>query len=183
MAGDDTVKPEKIEIIKRKEPLKVMGSQFYGDPFHSEGEWSVKNEIGLLWQRFGSLLEKNRDAIDKIRLNKETAYEIHIQPEDYKDTKKYYVFVGVEVKEFTEMPIEFVGKVFPTTMYAVFTFKGEEMFRGGDFIWQEWLRTSSEYEEAYPCFIEVYNETRFFGLDNKNSEIDYHIPVRLREGD
>ncbi|MDY6930430.1 MAG: GyrI-like domain-containing protein, partial [Halobacteriota archaeon] len=150
---------------------------------HSPSEWSVKNEIGLLWQRFGALLEKNKDAIDKIRLDNETTYEIHIQPEDYNDTKKYYIFVGIEVNGLSEMPIDFVGKAFPVTMYAVFTFKGAGMFRGGDFIWGEWLLASKEYEEAYPYFIEAYNEKRFFGLDNKDSEIEYHIPVRFRKKD
>lgn len=88
--------------------------------------------------------------------------------------------MGVEVKYISEMPIEFVGKVFPETMYAVFTFKGDGMFRGGDYIWQEWLTSPEEYEEAHPYFIEAYDETRFFGLDDEDSEIDYHVPIKLR---
>ena len=180
MVSKDFVKPQKIEIIERKTPLKVMGCLFYGDPFHSKGEWSIENEIGLLWQRFGKLYEKHKEMIDRHRVDKGVAYEIHIQPKDYEETKKYYIFVGIKVKELNEMPIEMVGKVFEGTMYAIFTFKGEDMFNGGEYIWQDWLPNSSDYEEAFSYFIEAYDETRFFGLDSEDSEIDYYIPIRLK---
>lgn len=119
MVSKDLVKPQRIEIIDRKKPLKVMGCLFYGDPFHSKGEWSMENEIGLLWQRFGALYEKHKEMIDRYRVDKGVAYEIHIQPKDY--------------------------------------------------------------EEAFSYFIEAYDETRFFGLDSENSEIDYYIPIRLKK--
>ncbi|MBU7026324.1 MAG: GyrI-like domain-containing protein [Theionarchaea archaeon] len=176
----NTVNPERINIIERG-PLPLIGCVFYGDPFHSKGGWDVENEIGLTWKRFMSLYEKNKDVIERYRVNTDTAYEVHIQPEDYEETKKFYVYVGVEVKTLDEIPLEMFGKVFPQTMYAVFTFKGRDIFRGGKYIWQQWLPTS-EYEEAYPYLILAYDE-RFRGLDNEESEIDYHVPIRLKGGD
>lgn len=167
---------KKMDIIKRT-PLHLVGCVFYGDPFHSRKGWDVENEIGLLWKRFMNLYEKHKDALERYRMNKDTAYEVHVQPEDYKDTKKFYVYVGVEVEKIEEMPLEMYGKVFPASMYAVFTFKGKDIFRGGEYIWQEWL-PASDYEEAYPYVILAYDKTRFFGLDDENSELDYCVPIK-----
>lgn len=180
MTEEDLARPEKIEIVERHKRLKLIGCVYYGDPFHSKEGWNVENEIGLLWKRFMNLCEKHNEIIEKYRTNKNIAYEIHIQPKDYKETKKFYVFAGMEVNNFEEMPLEMVSKVLPATMYAIFTFKGKDIFRGGEYIWQKWL-PNSNYEEAYPYFIEAYDEVRFHGLDNKDSEIDYYIPIKRKK--
>ena len=39
----------------------------------------------------------------------------------------------------------------------------------------------SDYEEAYPYVILAYEEGRYFGLDDENSEIDYYVPVKRKE--
>ena len=33
----------------------LIGSVYYGNPFHSAKEWSTDNEIGNTWKRFGAL--------------------------------------------------------------------------------------------------------------------------------
>lgn len=177
MATDNSSKPLKIEIIDEK-PLSLMGCVYYGNPFHSKEEWNLENEIGLLWKRFYGLYEKYGEKLEKNAVN-EVTYEAHIQPDDYNETGKFYVYVGLEVKETGEMPVEMFCKTFPSTKYAVFTFKGREMFRGGEFIWKEWL-PNSEYEEAYPYLILAYHKNRYFGLDNENSEVEYYIPLKLK---
>lgn len=168
-------KPLKIEIIGEKS-FKLIGCVFYGDPFHSKDEWDTGNEIGSLWNRFINLCYKNADFLQKEAIN-DLSYEVHLQPEDYNETKKFYVYVGLEVKELKKMPLEMFCKTFPATKYAVFTFKGEEMFRGGEYIWNEWFH-DSDYEEAYPFMALAYDKNRFFGLDNKESEIDFYVPIR-----
>lgn len=177
MYMNEKVNPGSIHIIER-EPLQLIGCVFYGDPFHSKRGWDIENEIGITWKRFMELYETHK-SIDKIRVNKKTAYEIHIQPADYEETKKFYVYIGVEVSTLDEMPLEMFSKVFPATTYAVFTFKGKTIFKGGHYIWQEWL-PHSKYEEAYPYLILAYDE-RFHGLDDEQSEIDYYVPVRLKK--
>lgn len=176
----ETATPEKMHIIEKKS-LTLVGCVFYGDPFHSKRGWDVENEIGLLWQRFMSLYENHKDTIEKYRVHKSTAYEVHIQPEEYSETKKFYVYVGVEVEKLGEMPLEMFSKIFPETMYAVFTFRGTNVFKGGEYIWKEWLPNSG-YEEAYPYVVLAYEKGRFYGLDDENSEIDYYVPVRRKEG-
>ncbi|MHA2334911.1 MAG: GyrI-like domain-containing protein [Candidatus Hodarchaeales archaeon] len=177
MSKNNAVKPEKTDIIKEKS-LQLIGCVFYGDPFHSAKGWSEQNEIGLTWQRFMSLYEKHEELIRKYRVNQAVTYEIHIEPKEYKENKKFYVFVGVEVTEIDKMPLEMFSKVLPTTMYALFTFKGKNMFRGGDYIWKEWLLKSDDYHEAHPFLIQAYDEKRFHGMDSEESEIDYLVPVK-----
>ena len=180
MNNDDFAKPRKIDIINRNKPLNLIGCVYYGNPFHSKGGWDIENEIGLTWKRFMTLCEKYKDVIEKYRTNENIAYEIHIQPKDYKETKKFYVYIGVEVTELDEMPLEMYGKIFPATIYAIFTFRGKDIFKGGQYIWQEWLPNSKEYMEAYPYFIQAYDKTRFYGLEDENSEIDYHVPIKRK---
>lgn len=179
MATNNFPKPLKIEIIDER-PLKLIGCVYYGNPFHLKEEWNVENEIGLLWKRFYDLYEKSGEKLEKNTVN-DITYEAHIQPDDYDETGKFYVYVGLEVKKIDEMPLEMFCKIFPSTKYAVFTFKGREMFRGGEFIWKEWL-PDSEYEEAYPYLILAYHKNRYFGLDNENSEVEYYIPIKSKMG-
>lgn len=174
----DQPKPLKIRITKEKS-LKLVGCVYYGDPFHSNGEWSVKNEIGILWARFYKLYQKSGDLIQKEELG-DVAYEVHLQPDDYPVTGKFYVYVGVEVKKLEEIPIEMFCKILPPTKYAVFTFKGEDMFRGGDYIWNEWL-PNSKYDETYPYMALAYHKNRYKGMEDPESEVDFYVPVKTRD--
>lgn len=176
---ESDIKPVKTEIIDDKS-LQLVGCVFYGDPFHKKEGWSEENEIGLTWQRFIKLVEENEKTIREIAINPEINYEIHIQPADYEKNKKFYVFVGVEVNITGEIPLEMFNKTLQATKYAKFTFKGKNMFRGGEYIWKEWLPGSDEYEEAHPYLIQVYDSNRFKGMDNGESELDYMIPVKKK---
>ena len=181
MTDINLAEPSKINILEEKKSIIIIGCVYYGDPFHSKAGWDYENEIGLLWKRFMKLFEKHKDLIRKYQVNPHMAYEIHIQPDDYKKTKKFYVYVGIEVSKLKELPLEMYSKILPTTMYAIFTFKGKDIFKGGHFIWQEWLPKSKKYDEAYPYFIEAYDEHRFFGLENEKTEIDYYVPIKLKK--
>jgi AraC family transcriptional regulator len=179
MAKNSVAEPGDIRIVKRRK-YTLLGCVFYGDPFHSKAGWSTENEIGLLWQRFMGLYEKNKTKITRKAVNRHLGYEVHIQPGDYRATRKFYVFVGVEVETLVGMPFEMWGKTLPSSSYAVFTFRGKEIFRGGKYIWETWLPGSEEYEEAYPYFMEVYDKRRFNGLGKEESEIDYYVPIRRK---
>jgi AraC family transcriptional regulator len=172
----DQPKPQKIRITGEIS-LKLVGCVYYGDPFHSNEEWSVKNEIGLLWARFYKLYQKfahvlQNEAVDDV------AYEVHLQPEDYHKTGRFYVYVGVEVKKLENMPMEMFCKVLPSTRYAVFTFKGDDMFSGGEYIWNEWI-PHSEYDEAYPYMILAYHRNQYRGMEDPESEVDFYVPIKL----
>lgn len=180
MTNNETVAPINIEITTEEQSFRLIGCVFYGDPFHSAGGWSEENEIGLTWQRFLDLYEKHKDLIQQHQINQDFQYEVHIEPAEYAKTKKFYVFVGVQVPVLNEIPLEMLGTILPPATYAIFTFKGKEMFRGGDFIWKKWLPESG-YRESHPFLIQAYDKKRFHGLDNEESELDYYIPIERKE--
>jgi len=157
--------------IIEKGRITLVGMVFYGDPFKKERGWSQENEIGKLWKRFVPKEKTIKNRIGK------GAYEVHIEPEEYEETKKFYVLVGVEAEKANDLPLEMFVKVLPPTKYAVFTLKGKEITSNWpDMIYKEWLPNSG-YEEAYKFTIEYYDD-RFKGTDDPESELDIYIPVK-----
>ena len=56
----------------------------------------------------------------------------------------------------------------------------EEMTKNwGDAIYKEWL-PSSDYEEAFQCTIERYDEDRFKGWGDPDSEVEIWVPVKAK---
>jgi AraC family transcriptional regulator len=93
--------------------------------------------------------------------------------------KEFYIFVGAEVTGLSETPLEIFGLALPRTKYAVITLKGKDMFNGGDIIWGQWL-PSSAYQESHPFLIQAYDETRFHGLHDEASKLDWMVPIRKK---
>ncbi len=172
-----TVEPISMSVSQEPKTLQLVGTVFYGDPFHSVGGWDPNNEIGLTWRRFMKLFEQYEARLMPLRVDSEISYEVHIEPAEYKEDKKYYVFVGVEVTELKDIPLELFGLTLPETLYVTFTFKGKSMFKGGDYIWKQWLPNSA-YVESYPFMMEAYHAARWHGLTDDESELDWIVPVK-----
>lgn len=164
--------------------LKLLGCVYYGDPFHQAREWRYENEIGLLWQRFFNVYKKYHFLLNKINLNSNIAYEVHIEPDEYKENKHYYVFVGCAVESITEIPLELYYKPLPLTEYIQFTTQAQE-FDKAEVIFRKWLGAkNSGYSQAFPYVIQRYNSKRYKSLEDPASEIDWLIPIHhLLEGD
>ena len=166
------------DIIERGE-LIIAGMVYYGNPFHAADVSPDQNEVGKLWGRFNTYYENKPQAFTA-EVNPKVAWELHITTDEYEDTKEYYVMVGVEMTEIEDLPLPAFAKVLPAGQYAVFTLKGEEM-RGnwGDAIYKEWL-PASDYREAFQCTIERYDEDRFKGWGDPDSEIEIWVPVKKK---
>ena len=163
-----------------KDQILIVGMVYYGNPFHNIDAAPDQNEIGKLWGRFNTFYEKYPQAF-KHEVNAKVAWELHITTDEYEETKEYYVMVGVEVAEIEDIPVPTFSKVLPPGQYAAFTLKGEEMTTNwGDVIYKEWL-PSSEYEEAYQITIEKYDEDRFKGWGNPESEVEIWVPVAKKK--
>jgi AraC family transcriptional regulator len=162
--------------ITQKTSIQLMGCVYYGDPFHAAKEWSTENEVGKLWQRFMTLANKYSGLLSKIGVNNHIGYEIHIEPEEYKTTKNYYLFVGVEVSNTKEVPLEMFVKILPETRYIQFTTKISHQEQGEQ-VFKEWM-PQHRYTQAYPYIIESYDSNRFKSVDDGESEIDWYIPVK-----
>jgi len=164
-------------IIEDK-TFKLLGCVFYGDPFHSAEEWSYENEIGKLWERFMELsMKKYSLLLTKISVDYNIGYELHLEPKEYANTRKYYVMVGTEVSNIEEIPLEMFVKILPKITYILFTTTIENKLEIGGIIYKQWIPENG-FEQAFPYIIQGYDGKRYKGLDDPKSEIDWFIPVK-----
>jgi AraC family transcriptional regulator len=166
-------------VITEKITLKLTGMVYYGNPVHSYEGWDVQNEIGKLWTRFTEVCLLNEEFIKKYTTEPNIAYEAHIAYPDQPD-QEYHIFVGIRTEGPISTPIELFYKEMPATKYAIFTGRGTDMPAQMEKIYTEWL-PNSPYIESYPMLIERYDQTRFKGLNDPDSEIDFMVPIKEKE--
>ena len=155
--------------------IMIAGMVFYGDPFAVGGGWSEGNEIGKLWTRFNAFWDKHQAAIRHVVAN--AGYEVHVEPEEYAETKSFYVMVGVEIAEIEALPLELSVKVLPAGAYARFTLHGAEITSNWPAeIYEKWL-PGSGYQERAKFTVERYDGDRFKGMDDPESELDVLVPI------
>jgi len=165
------------KIISEKKML-LIGMNFYGDPFSNHSFWSEENEIGHLWKRFISFLDKNPELNNRIKKN--VFLEIFLTSEESMSAGLFDVFVGILVDKLEYIPINCVAKQLPATEYAVFTLKGNQI--NSDWqkkIYKQWL-PESDYELSFGYNIQYYDQ-RFKGINSiRESELDILVPVRKK---
>ena len=89
-------------------------------------------------------------------------------------------FVGVEVAQLKDLPLEVAVKMLPATQYAVFTLKGQEITSDWAKMIYEWMPESG-YQEAFPFMFQLYDQ-RFKGLQHLDvSALDAYVPVKQRQ--
>jgi AraC family transcriptional regulator len=162
----------------------LIGCVFFGDPFHRAKEWSYENEIGKLWTRFMSLTKKYSSLLQRISSDPFTGYELHLEPEEFRKTNQYYVMVGLEARDFDQIPLEFFSKNLPKTDFLEFTTQMAKRKTQGSYIFQKWM-PEHKIKQRYPFIIQRYDSKRYRGLDDPSSEIDWLIPIqnKLEESD
>jgi AraC family transcriptional regulator len=155
--------------------LKLLGCVYYGDPFRNYKEGSIKNEIGRLWERFGKTYSKHVNELQNVIVDKNVAWEAHIQTEEYATSKEYTIFAGIQVTESSTSTIDFFYKELPKTKYAVFKLKGNEFSTGLAYIYNTWL-PASDYKESHGYMLWRYDqETK--DLDDPDCVLEAYIPV------
>jgi len=164
--------------ILDEKTFKLLGCVFYGNPFHSAQEWTYENEIGRLWERFGKLYYNYFNLFSKICKNWNVGYELHLETEEYRETKNYYVMVGMEVDNIEDIPLEMFVKILPKIKYIVFTTTMQNKNEVGFYIYKKWL-SENGYEQSYPYLIQGYDRERYKDLNDPKSEIDWYIPVKI----
>ena len=165
-------------MIIKKETMMLAGFSFFGNPFETKDPWSENNEIGKLWQRFMDFFDQNVRGMKPILAQKVVLYEVHLFHPKSTKTGEYEVFVGTEIAQMEDLPVELLIKVLPATLYAVFTLEGEEINRDWHhMIYQQWMPQTG-YSSAYPFSFQYYDE-RFKGVDNlAESVLDVYIPIK-----
>jgi AraC family transcriptional regulator len=159
-----------------KDEIILVGFSFFGDPFATSAGWTEENEIGRVWQRLMTYLENHSSRIKHIK-DAEVGYEIHIEHDETKSRGHYEVFVGVEVEKLEDVPVELLVKILPSTKYAVFTLKGEQITSDwSKTIFHDWMPQSG-YRPTHHYGFQRYDR-RFKGVDNiDESELDLYVPI------
>jgi AraC family transcriptional regulator len=158
--------------------LRLLGCLFYGDPFHSAKEWSYDNEIGHLWNRFYHIFKKYEFILEQLNVDPDFMFEVHIEPIEYKEIKKYNVFVGISIENETDIPIDLFLKPFPLTQYLTFTTRAMD-HDAAEYVFRHWLMSpNSQFIQAYPYAIQRYNVKKFKNLEDPSSEINWMIPIK-----
>ena len=163
----------------QKGRISLVGMEFFGNPFAGGPGWSTENQIGRLWQRFDAFWKRHKDELQRLTVPG-IGYELHLEPETRDDAQTFVVMVGVEARRPGEFPLELSVRTLPACRYAVFTFKGEQIKSGPSVIWSEWMPRSG-YEPEHNYLVEVYDEARFKGMENPDSELEFWVPVRPRK--
>jgi AraC family transcriptional regulator len=163
--------------IVEKKQIVLVGFSFFGDPFATSSGWTEENEIGELWNRFVAYMAHHGDRIKHVK-NPAVCYEVHIEHEETAAKGHFEVFVGVEVAQLEDVPVEMSVKMLPPTKYAVFTLKGKQITSDWPkMIYHEWI-PGSGYQEAYPYMFQLYDQ-RFKGLKHLDaSALDAYVPVK-----
>ena len=170
-----------VEFVERG-PITLAGMSYYG-PLTGEG-WSQENPIGQLWQRFNRFFDKTPAFSEAHAVSPGIGYELNIwNEEEYQETKCFHVFVGVQVDQLDEMPLQVVGKVLPAGLYAHLNPKGKEIASWERTFYEEWLPGSGYRVRDFGDYqfqIQAYEEGRFHGLGDllEESEIDVYVPVK-----
>lgn len=168
---------EPIAIIEKGQII-LVGFSFFGDPFSMSAEWTEENEIGRLCHRFMAYLAKNQDGIKHI-VNNEVAYEVHVEHEETKSKGHSEVFVGIEVEQLEDVPVDVLIKILPPTTYAVFTLKGQQITSDWPKMIGQWMSRAG-YQQAYKYGFQLYDQ-RFKGVDKiDESELDVYVPVKRK---
>ena len=162
-------------VIEKPEMI-LVGFDFFGDPFKFSAGWTEENEIGRLWKRFMAYFVEHKHQLKHIK-DESVMYEVHIEHPETRQTGEYEVFVGLEVEKLEHVPVEITIKVFPATLYAAFTLKGEQITSDwSKLVYQEWM-PGSGYQPSYRYGMQCYDE-RFKGLDKiEESQLQLYIPI------
>ena len=165
----------KAEIVE-KPAMLLVGFDFFGDPFRSQGSWSEENEIGRLWVRWIAYLESAQPHLPHA-VPDHVMYEVHIYHPETPQTGEFEVFVGIEVSAPGEWPPEVVAKMLPASRYAVFTLVGQEITADWPWIMDtEWLPALSVRRR--PTFTFQRYDARFKGMDAiDESQLDVYVPL------
>ena len=164
----------KPRIVDREEII-LLGFSFFGDPFAESAGWTAENEIGRLSTRFMAYLAENGPRLQHV-VSPTYFYEVHIYGEESESIGHFEVFVGIEVEQARDVPVEALIKLLPAARYAVFTLEGEQ-------ITSDWPLAISDtldqlgYVYAFGYSFQLYDE-RFKGLDRLDeSALDVYVPV------
>lgn len=157
LGGIHKMKPKKM----KKDAFHIVGLQLHS---------SRASEIPALWEKLDKVHHRIRHKVS------ETVFLGVMEPTGV--NVEFYYIAGMEVTKISDVPEGMVGKSFPASEYVVFTHKGstETLQDTYQYIYGTWFPKQKCRRGKGPEF-ERYDDERFFGPMDPNSEIDIYIPI------
>ncbi|SIQ45497.1 hypothetical protein SAMN05920897_10930 [Alkalispirochaeta americana] len=156
-------------------PVYLAGASFFGNPFTSHAAWTEENEIGLLWQRYLSLLREQTPVPSGEEAPRGEFFELHILHPGSRLRGEYEVFVGhpVQLSEISLWPLPFSLKIIPPGEYGIFWLSGAAAAED----WTENLELPAGYSLDSSFSVLRYDH-RFQGMDRLDeSLVQIHAPL------
>ncbi|MDQ1294525.1 MAG: hypothetical protein QG608_2409 [Actinomycetota bacterium] len=158
--------------IEHHGPRRLAGLGHFGDPMEEGTGWTEENAIGRLWERLSSWLSAPGGPYPWPTV----FFEVHVETVGTPLRGEFEVFVGFEVGDDQQLPVDLSMKVLPEGDYAVFTLRGEQI-RSDEPILDSWLAGAPFEKDS--CFMAQRYDERFLGLERlAESELDFLVPVR-----
>lgn len=135
-------------------------------------------DIPKLWEKFCSRMCEIKNAADNKTFYEVRKPDMNFSMDDFKETSEFTEIAGLEVTSIDTIPEGMITVTIPAGKYAVFTHKGNpiNLRQTYEYIWGTWLPNSG-YEADLRFDFELYGE-RFKGMEDPESEIDIHIPIK-----
>ncbi|TCT18254.1 AraC family transcriptional regulator [Melghiribacillus thermohalophilus] len=148
--------------FKKKEAYHIVGLQMHSSRAH---------EIPNMWDELDQVKDQIQHRVSQ------TIYLGVMEPTGVNVEFNY--IAGVEVYELKDIPEGMVGKSFPANEYVVFTHRGttETLQDTFQYIYGTWFPKNG-YDRGNGPEFELYDDARFFGPMNPDSEIDIYIPIK-----
>ncbi len=167
------------EVIE-KEDRYLIGFQHHGSMLNKKDP--IEDQIEALWGRFSRFCQESWPAIKDKVVNPKLSYELQIWDEkELQDSGDVYVFVGVEVEELKDIPLELSGKVLPAGKYIYFKLKGKEIKTWEEDILQDWFPRDDYWIRSFEdhlFHVQCFHEEKFKGIENlEDSELNVLVPV------
>lgn len=137
-----------------------------------------ENKIPWMWKEFNPRIGEIKNRVSSIRGYGICEVDPGYDMSKFGENTTYNEFVGVEVLDFSYIPVGMDVKHLEMGRYAVFTHRGKLMNlqMTYDYIWGTWIPYSG-YELDMRDDFEYYDE-RYLGQDNESSEMDIYIPIK-----
>jgi predicted transcriptional regulator YdeE len=171
------VDPERFPAIVKIEVRADKARMIAGlEAFVQQTVTSPQPIIGQLWQDFMQRIEDISDRTDNPR-----SYGLLSYAPPFGPGQDFTYLAGVEVEGSASLPEGLTKRVLPERLVAVVTFQGfaKDLLQAWNVFHQGWLNNSG-YEAIDDYDYEVYDE-RFHGIDNVESVMEIHFPIRIKD--
>lgn len=167
------------ELLER-DKMKLIGLTRRGSIL--EDEQSFQKEIEELWGKLSDFCVNRWPSIGEKVINPEMSYEVQVwNEEELNQNGRLEVFVGFQIEDVNDVPVDLVSKTLPSTKYISFELQGNEIRTWEEDILQDWIPDSDYWVRSFDEYlyhVQCFHEEEYKGIDNlEESQLTVLVPV------